>query len=106
MPAMTFTPDEVSRYYTKRVPHLKQSGTEWRGPCPIHNGKKDSFAVDPGNGEWYCFSSCGEGGDILKLEQKLSGTDFPTCKDAVLQIVGMIEPKFSCDGASAGDLAG
>ena len=82
--SITFTPDEVSAYYAERVPHLKQSqAAEWRGPCPIHHGKKDNFAVNPVNGVWFCHSECGRGGDILKLEEELTGSDFPTCKAKV-----------------------
>src|SRR5437867_3940680 len=74
------------------MPQLKQSqATEWRGPCPIHHGTGDNFAVDPNTGLWYCHSTCAKGGDILQLEGALTGGDFPTCKTRVLQLVGGIE---------------
>jgi hypothetical protein len=64
-----FTPAEVSTYYASRVPRWKQRRLSvWRGPCPIHNGKDDTFAVNPSTGLWFCHSKCGRGGNLLGLE--------------------------------------
>jgi putative DNA primase/helicase len=102
MSAINCTPEEVSAYYAERVPHLKQFQTdEWRGPCPIHHGKKDNFAVNPVSGVWFCHSECGHGGDILKLEKELSGSDFPTCKAKVLQLLSVAHPVLTEAGAPA-----
>ena len=96
---ITFTSGEVSTYYAARVPHLKQRrAAEWRGACPIHQGKHDSFAVEPDTGRWFCHSTCGRGGDILELEAALSGGDFPTRKAEVLRLVGRIEPEYRRNG--------
>jgi putative DNA primase/helicase len=102
MSIITFTPKEVSIYYAKQVPHLKQSqAPEWRGPCPIHHGKSDNFTVNPNNGIWFCHSKCGFGGDILKLEAALTcETDFETCKTQVFQLVGRTEFDSSHDSMS------
>ena len=86
-----FSPSEVAAYYRARVPKLKQHGREWRGPCPVHNGKRESFAVDPKTGRAYCHSECGRGWDILGLEQELSGVDFKTAKADVFRLVGRVE---------------
>jgi len=105
---ITFSPGEVSVYYAARVPQLKQRrAAEWRGPCPIHQGKDDNFAVDPASGDWYCHSICGRGGDIIGLEMALTGADFKTAKAEVFRLVGRIEPEFRrrgtrTDGNSAG----
>ena len=56
-----FTPSDVAAYYRSRLPQLKQHGAEWRGPCPVHGGKRDSFAVDPKTGRAKCWSSCDKG---------------------------------------------
>ena len=96
--AITFTPGEVSNYYAVRVPHLKRRGAEWRGACPIHNGKDDNFAVESDTGRWFCHSTCGRGGDILELEAALTGGDFPTCKKGVFRLVGRIEPEYRRNG--------
>jgi putative DNA primase/helicase len=95
-----FTRTEISIYYAARLPHLKQSRTrEWRGPCPIHHGKDNNFAVDPATGRWFCHSTCGRGGDILDLEEALNGGDFPTRQAEVFRLVGRIEPEYHRHGA-------
>ncbi len=81
---------EVRGYYAARVPNLKMRGREWRGPCPIHDGKRDSFAVNAETGQWYCHSRCDEGGDIFDLEVKLTGRPFPEAKAGVEQIIGRV----------------
>jgi DNA primase len=101
-----FTPGEVSTYYAARVPHLKQGrAAEWRGSCPIHQGKNDNFAVEPDTGRWFCFSSCGRGGDILELEEALTGGDFPTRRAEVFRLVGRIEPERVPEGVDRFALA-
>ena len=90
--AISFTPAEVSTYYAARVPCLEQRrAAEWRGSCPIHQGKNANFAVEPDTGRWFCHSACGCGGDILELEAALSGGDFAARKAEVFRLVGRIE---------------
>jgi hypothetical protein len=97
--AITFTSGEVSAYYAARVPRLKQRrAAEWRGSCPIHQGKNDSFAVEPDTGRWFCHSACGRGGDILELEAALTGGDFPTRKAEVFRLLGRVEPEYRHNG--------
>src|SRR5579862_8329362 len=84
-----FSPSEVRRYYQSRVPDFRIStGREWRGPCPLHNGKDPNFAVNSNTGLWNCFSQCGRGGDILDFEQALTRVDFVTARREVYSIVG------------------
>ena len=88
MDRITFTPDEVTSYYA-RVPRLKQRQVgEWRGACPIHQGKDDNFAVDPKTGRWFCHSQCGRGGDIIDFERALTGATFLEAVAAIEGIVG------------------
>jgi len=64
---------EIAKYYRVRAPKVRQGrGKEWRGPCPIHRGTRDSFAVNSQNGLWTCHSACGRGGSICDLEMELS----------------------------------
>ncbi|MCC6486392.1 MAG: DUF3987 domain-containing protein [Candidatus Hydrogenedentes bacterium] len=87
-------PGEIFNYYAARVPKLKQvHGGERRGPCPIHRGKDDNFAVDTKTGWWFCHSVCGRGGDIFALEEALTGADFKTVKAEVFRLVGRTEPE-------------
>src|SRR5690242_10962747 len=86
-----FSRSEIARYYRTRVPHLRQNGAEWRGPCPVHHGTRNSFAVEPATGRWFCHSACARGGDIFDLEIALGGNDFPNAKAQVFRIVGKSE---------------
>jgi hypothetical protein len=88
--AVVFSPSEVKAYYAVRVPELKPSGSELRGPCPVHTGKRPSFAVNPATGEAYCHSQCGRGWDIIALEQELTGQSFAAARDAVFEIVDRV----------------
>jgi hypothetical protein len=88
-----FNAAEVATYYRTRFPKLSQRGRQWRGPCPIHHGRDDNFAVDPASGLWICRSQCGRGADILDLEMSLTGADFKTALAAVYAIVGRQMPE-------------
>lgn len=85
---LSFSESEVGAYYMVRVPLLRKIGAELRGPCPVHNGKRDSFAVNPSTGDAYCHSQCGRGWDMIGLEQELAGTRFTEAKNEVFRIVG------------------
>jgi putative DNA primase/helicase len=89
--AITFTSGEVWRYYRARLPKLNRRGREWRMACPIHHGKRDSFAVEPSTGRWHCFSGCARGGDMIELEISLTGADFRAAKAEVFRTVGRSE---------------
>lgn len=80
---ISLTQQDVSAYYAARVPNLPQRGKRWRGPCPIHGGKNDSFSVDPQSGLWRCWSACGRGGDVIELEMALSNSAW---REAVLEL--------------------
>ena len=86
--AVAFSPSEVKAYYAVRVPALKRVGSELRGACPVHAGKRPSFAVNPVTGDAYCHSQCGRGWDLIALEQELRGQEFREARDAVFAIVG------------------
>ena len=100
--SVEFTLSEVAAYYRARLPNLNQRGAAWRCPCPIHNGKRDSFAVDPTTGKACCHSECGAGWDILGLEQVYAGGDFKAAKAEVFRIIGRHEePKPRGEESSA-----
>jgi hypothetical protein len=45
-------------------------------PCPLHEDRNPSFAVDPGKAFWRCFG-CGQSGDAANLLMRLEGLTFP-----------------------------
>ena len=86
---MELTPADVAAYREERFPSFKLNGEWWRGPCPVHGGKrKDSFAIHSQTGQAVCHSQCGRGWDIPALEQALSGSDFSMAVRAIERIIG------------------
>lgn len=62
--------------YIERVVPLQKAGRNFRGLCPFHTEKTPSFYVFPDRGNWRCFGSCGEGGDLFSFVQKRENLDF------------------------------
>ena len=81
-------PQEVAAYYRTRLPNLPQRNSQWRTACPVHGGKRNSFAVDPETGCTHCHSECSCGWDIPGLEQELSNCDFKIALGNIEAIVG------------------
>jgi DNA primase len=86
-----FTSAEVVRYYAIRLPEFRQSGREWRGPCPLHHGKRDSFAINSETGDWYCHSDCGRGGSLIGFEIELTGKPLAEAAAEARALVGRVE---------------
>jgi hypothetical protein len=87
---IAFTPAEVATFYAARASDLRQRGKRWRGRCPIHRGKHDSFSVDPETGLWRCWSECGRGGDIIELEIALTGEPWREAVAEIERIIGRV----------------
>lgn len=97
---ITFSRSEVATYYRTRVPAVRQTDAgEWRGPCPVHEGTRDSFAVNAETGAACCHSQCGRGWDILGLEQALTGASFERALDEAGAIIGRDLRRKSSDAA-------
>lgn len=54
---------------------LRRVGTDFRGPCPFHQGKNANFSVSPKRGQYHCFV-CNESGDTITFLRKRLGLDF------------------------------
>jgi DNA primase len=63
--------------------NLKRQGTDFRGPCPFHQGTHRNFSVSPRKRMYYCFV-CHEGGDVFRFLQKRLGVEWP----AAVKMVG------------------
>jgi DNA primase len=63
--------------------NLKRQGTDFRGPCPFHQGTHRNFSVSPKKRMYYCFV-CHEGGDVFHFLQKRLGVEWP----AAVKMVG------------------
>lgn len=89
MSAEGLSRDEILRYFQVRAPRLRRKGRdELRGPCPIHKGKRDSFAVEIETGKWYCHSECSRGGGVFDFEATMSGTSAKEARAEVSRLVG------------------
>ena len=66
---------------------LKRTGTDYRGPCPFHQGTHRNFSVSPKKGMYYCFV-CHEAGDVFTFLQKRLGIDWPAAVRYVAREVG------------------
>jgi hypothetical protein len=53
----------------------KVSGKLW-GRCPFHNEKSASFAIYLNQNTWWCYGSCGTGGDVIDFIRKKNHCDF------------------------------
>ncbi len=51
--------------------------TQHRIICPFHEEEMPSFTIFTLRQDWYCFGSCREGGDIIKLHQHAHNTFYP-----------------------------
>ena len=67
---------------------LKRTGTDYRGPCPFHQGTNRNFSVSPKKKIYYCFV-CHEGGDVFTFVQKRLGLDWPASVRLVAEKSGI-----------------
>lgn len=67
---------------------LKKTGSDYRGPCPFHQGTHRNFSVSPRKGIYYCFV-CHEGGDVFRFIQKRLGVEWPEAVRMVGQKAGV-----------------
>ena len=67
---------DIVQIIGEHVP-LRRTGSDYRGPCPFHQGTHRNFSVSPKKRIYYCFV-CHEGGDVFNFLQKRLGLDWPS----------------------------
>lgn len=67
---------------------LKRTGSDFRGPCPFHQGTRRNFSVVPAKHLYHCFV-CGESGDVFKFLQKRLGLEWPEAVKLVGEKTGI-----------------
>lgn len=67
---------------------LKRTGSDYRGPCPFHQGTRRNFSVVPAKRLYHCFV-CGESGDVFKFLQKRLGVEWPEAVKIVGEKAGI-----------------
>ena len=70
---------------------LKKTGSDFRGPCPFHQGKNRNFSVVPAKKLYHCFV-CGESGDVFRFLQKRLGLQWPEAVKMVGEKTGIVVP--------------
>ena len=70
---------------------LKKTGSDFRGPCPFHQGTRRNFSVVPAKRLYHCFV-CGESGDVFKFLQKRLGMEWPEAVRLVGEKTGIDVP--------------
>ncbi len=70
---------------------LKRVGSDYRGPCPFHQGTHPNFSVSPKKHMYYCFV-CHEGGDVFTFLSKRLGLDWPSAVRLVAEKTGIEIP--------------
>ncbi|MES1259658.1 MAG: DNA primase [Gemmatimonadota bacterium] len=73
---------------------LKRTGSDWRGPCPFHQGTGKNFAVFPKTNSYYCFV-CHAAGDVFTWYRERMGLDYPTAVREVARRYGITIPESS-----------
>ncbi len=68
---------------------LKRTGSDFRGPCPFHQGTRRNFSVVPAKRLYHCFV-CGESGDVFKFLTKRLGLDWPDAVKMVGEKSGIV----------------
>jgi DNA primase len=68
--------------------NLRRVGSDWRGPCPFHQGTHRNFSVSQKKRMYYCFV-CHAGGDVFNFLQKRLGMDWPSAVRAVADKSGI-----------------
>jgi putative DNA primase/helicase len=67
------SPAQVEQWRRQHLPKFARHGEEWRGPCPVHQGKRESFALNAKTGQAFCHSECNRGWSLVELHAELTG---------------------------------
>jgi putative DNA primase/helicase len=86
---MTFTSDEILKYFQIRIPSAKQLTTrrEQVVRCPFHDDKTASFSLNIEKGAWKCHAE-NIGGGILDFEARLMNCSRETASANVAELLG------------------
>lgn len=71
---------------------LKRTGSDYRGPCPFHQGTGRNFAVIPRKNLYYCFV-CHAAGDVFTWYRERFGLDYPSAVREVARRYGIVVPE-------------
>ena len=75
---------EIVAVVSSYVPSLRQVGASFKAPCPFHDDKHPSFAVDPKGQNYRCWA-CGKFGDVITFVQEIERISFSEGLDLLAQ---------------------
>lgn len=73
--------------------HFRKRGDRLQGPCPVHGGDNpNAFVVSISKNQWYCFSKCCRGGDVIELVRFLDNINYREVAQYLSQLAGRQPP--------------
>lgn len=81
--------------YIRQV--LEHYGAEFNGVkccCPIHTESTPSLQIYEDTESWFCFGSCGMGGDAIEFVKEIDGVDFKEALKTVCEILEISEEEW------------
>ena len=68
--------------------NFKKTGDRLVGPCPIHGGDNpNGFVISISKNQWYCFTKCGRGGDVVEFVRILNNTGYRKVAEYLASLV-------------------
>lgn len=68
---------------------LDTSSRQPKALCPFHSERSPSFVIYPETGNWRCFGSCAEGGDVISFMMKRENLSFPEALENLANRAGI-----------------
>ncbi len=82
--------------------HFRKRGDRLQGPCPIHGGDNpNAFVISISKNQWYCFSKCCRGGDIIEFVRSLDNIDYRQVAGYLSKLAGLHPPAESIKHSSS-----
>lgn len=81
--------------YIRQV--LEKYGADFNGVkccCPIHSESTPSLQIYEDTESWFCFGSCGMGGDAIEFVKEIDGVDFKEALKTVCEILEISEEEW------------
>ncbi|HOY09659.1 MAG TPA: DNA primase [Candidatus Omnitrophota bacterium] len=78
---------------------LKQTGRNFKAPCPFHHEKTPSFVVNPDKQIFHCFG-CGVGGNVISFVMQQEQISFPEALRLLADRCGVAIPQAYTAGSS------
>jgi hypothetical protein len=78
----------------EKFTHLRRSGRQLVGLCPLHSERHPSFYVDPVKQCFKCFG-CDAGGDVFEFVMRATGCDFHRALETVAEFSSGVVPRGS-----------